>query len=116
MGKKAVVDYDKENDIVYFYTGESVKDSLSFDQFVFDFSHEGKIVALEVMNASELLKRLGIAISRAALGKIREADFAIIQQREFLYVKISFFVKIRGKTVQRQILAPAPITKAMRAR
>lgn len=116
MAKKASVDYDEENDILYFHTGEKIKDSLDFDQFVFDFSHDERIVGLEIMNASKLLKKLGVSVSKSALAKVRDAVFSTIQQREFLYVKVLFAIRLRGKTVQKEILAPAPIPQAIRAR
>ena len=48
MAKKAKVDYDEENDILWIYVGESVKDSLEIDNFVIDFSSQNKVVGLEI--------------------------------------------------------------------
>ena len=45
MVKKVNISYDYENDILYLFTGEKVKDSLQIDNFGIDFSHKGKILS-----------------------------------------------------------------------
>ncbi len=48
--KDAKIDYDYDNDILYLYTGEKIKDSLQIENFVIDFSQNNKIVAVEVLS------------------------------------------------------------------
>lgn len=52
---KPKISYDEEHDILYYNTGEKVSDSLELGDVYIEFSEEGKIVGVEIMNASEFL-------------------------------------------------------------
>ncbi len=58
MARKAKIDYDKKNDLLYIYTGEAAKDSIELDNFVYDISHSGNIIGIEIFNASKFLSKL----------------------------------------------------------
>ena len=50
---KVNIDYDKEEDIVYFYPSDKKVDfSIDYDDIILDVSGD-KIVGIEIMNASE---------------------------------------------------------------
>ena len=106
MVRKAKINYDKENDILWIYSGESVKDSIEIDNFVIDFSKNNKIVGVEIFNASKVLSRLTLSrITKQMLAEIRRATFSSYQSKELIYVVVVLFFK--GKEIPIQI--PAPI-------
>ena|SRR3989338_5567620 len=109
MGRKAKVDYDQENDILWVYSGEKVRDSLEIDNFVIDFSHADKVVGVEIMNASEVISRLALGkVSKGALASLREASISLYQGRELSYVVIGLSVAIDNKIREIPIQVPAP--------
>ena len=109
MAKKAKVDYDQENDILWVYSGEKVKDSLPIDSFVVDFSHDDKIVGVEIMNASEIVSSLSLnKISKDMLAGIKEASLSFYQSRELFYVVIGLVLSIDNKIMEIPIQVPAP--------
>ena len=74
MVKNAKIDFDTENDILYLYMGDKVKDSLQIENFVLDFSSDNKIVAIEIMDASRILSELSENdITKDALSRIESA-------------------------------------------
>ena len=54
--KKVKFDYDDENDILYVYTGDKAKESVSVGDVVIDLS-EGKIVGVEILDARKKLEK-----------------------------------------------------------
>ena len=106
MAKKAFVDYDKENDILYISTKQKISDSLDFDNFVIDFSPQGKIVAVEIMRASDFVKKF-IRVSRTSLSKVKHASMSIIQSKEYAMIKILLAIpKIKENE---PLFVPAPV-------
>lgn len=109
MARKAKVDYDQENDILWVYSGEKVKDSLEIDSFVVDFSHDDKIVGVEIMDASEVVSSLSLnRISKDMLAGIKEASLNFYQSREFFYVVVGLVLSIDNKMMEITIQVPAP--------
>lgn len=109
MARKAKVDYDEENDILYVYTGEKVKDSLEIDNFVLDFSENSKVVGVEIFNASKILSRLTLTkISKSDLSEIVEASIGFSPSRDLLFVVVWLVIGIRKKEKKIPIQIPAP--------
>ena len=109
MAKKARVDYDEENDILWVYSGEKVKDSLEVDSFVIDFSHDDKVVGVEIINASEVISSLAIIIIiKEGLANTKEASLSFYQSRELFYVVVGLIMTVNGKTREIPIQVPAP--------
>lgn len=52
---KEKLSYDSEQDVMYFNRGEPAQDSLDIGNVYLEFSGEGKIVGMEVLEASERL-------------------------------------------------------------
>ena len=111
MVKKAKVDYDYENDVLYVYTGEKVKDSLDIENFVIDFSPDNKIVAVEVLDASKILsKMIQIDISKNVLSGVKEAGINIYHGREILYVVLMFPIIVNKQKID--VVVPVPTAMA----
>ncbi len=109
MARKAKVDYDQENDILWIYSGENIRDSLEIDNFVLDFSHEDKVVGVEILNASEVISNLALnKISKDMLAEIKEASISLYQSKELCYVVLGLAMTIDNKVRQISIQVPAP--------
>lgn len=111
MDKEAKVDYDKENDILYVYSGEKAKDSLEIDNFVLDISAENKVVGVEVFNASVFAsKSSNISISKEILASIEKAQISYYSGKELFYVFIIIPIKVGGKEREINLQVPAPLS------
>lgn len=109
MVRKAKIDYDKENDILYVYSGEKVKDSLEVDNFVLDFSYDNKVVGVEIFNASKILSKLAlIKISKNILSKIIDATISFYQSRDIFFVIVGLVLIIGKKRREIPVQVPAP--------
>ena len=87
MAKKAKVDYDEENDVLWVYSGGKVKDSLEIDNFVIDFSSDDGVVGVEIFNASEMISNfVSDKISKEVLSKVKSARLSFYQSKELVYV------------------------------
>ncbi len=109
MARKAKVDYDQENDILWVYSGEKVKDSLEVGNFIIDFSYDDKVEGVEIMDASEVVSKLSLSkISKDMLAGIKEASLSFYQSRELSYVIIGLIMTIDNKVREIPIQVPAP--------
>ena len=109
MAKEAIIDYDKENDILHIHTNQSVSDSVDFDNFVIDYSKEGMIIGVEIMKASIFIR--GFGISRDFLLHAEKASLSIIQGREYALIKIAILAVGESK----EITVPSPVPQLVRA-
>lgn len=109
MVKKAKVNYDEENDILWVYSGEKIKDSLEVDNFVIDFSHDDKVVGVEIFKASEIISNLVLnKISKDMLANIKEASLSFYQSKELFYVVVGLILVIDNKLREIPIQVPTP--------
>lgn len=116
MAKKMNVDYDYENDILYLYSGEKVKDSLQIDKYILDFSPDEKIVAIEILDASKILGKLSeINITKDMLSKIEHPEMSIYQSKELIYVILSMRLSMDEREIDLKIPFSAPATVAASA-
>ncbi|HLD49090.1 MAG TPA: DUF2283 domain-containing protein [archaeon] len=90
--KKVNVSYDFEEDILHFFSGDKVKDSIEIDDFVFDISHDEHIVGWQINNASKFLSSYyGSRITKEFLSNIKDGYISNILSKELVFVKIVFF-------------------------
>lgn len=109
MVKDAKIDFDYENDILYLYTGEKVRDSLQIEDFIIDFSHDNTIVAIEILDASKILSELSQTnLTKDALSKIESAGISVYQGKELIYVLLAIRLSINQESVDIRIPVPAP--------
>jgi len=109
MAKNAKVNYDYENDILYVYVGNRAKDILEIDNFVIDFSHENKVVGVEIFNASKLISKLALnKINKGMLSKIKVASLSFYQSKELFYIVVGIVLMIDNKLREIPIQVPAP--------
>jgi len=109
MVKNAKIDFDTENDILYLYMGDKVKDSLQIENFVIDFSSENKIVAIEIMDASRILSELSENdITKDALSRIESAGMSIYRGKELTYILLVIRLPVNHESMDIRIPVPAP--------
>ncbi len=109
---KVNIEYDDENDILYFYPNEkSVDFSLDYDDIILDVSGN-KIVGIEIMDASEKFgDEEDIEKIKQAISSIKEAYFKVKYGINSIFVKIGFV----SSTPERKegMLIQVPIKKEM---
>lgn len=109
MVRKIKIDYDEENDILWAYSGEKVKDSLQIDNFVIDFSHDNKIVGVEIQDASKILNELTFGkLNKNNLSEIKEANLGFYQGRELVIIVLDFMFLENNVKKEITIQIPAP--------
>lgn len=82
--------YDSEHDDLFVYTDEKSKGSVEMGNFVFDFNQDGKLVALEVLNASKTFAKL-MEHSIRALKSLKSCQIDAANMRNMIMIKISLF-------------------------
>lgn len=108
------IDYDSENDIVYFYPSEGKVDySIDYDDVIIDISGN-KIVGIEVMDASERFAGMAEEIERLkkALKSIEKAYMKIDYRQNSISIKVGFVSNLPEKT-REGFLIQVPIKKEM---
>lgn len=96
MIKETHFDYDRENDSLFIFKKDTVRGSIDVGNYVVDFTHEGNVAGIEIMNASEVLKNLSVENPEEFLEKIRQVSFKSVQKRDsvVIYFAISSSTQI----------------------
>jgi uncharacterized protein YuzE len=100
------VSYDKEFDNLHIYReGEPSGQSIEmFDIFVVDMDFDGgKVVGLEIMNASKVLK-----VSKEELAGVREAHLSTVSKDYFFGVNYVIVLPNNNK-IESQLMVPQPV-------
>ncbi|MFH0929098.1 MAG: DUF2283 domain-containing protein [Candidatus Aenigmatarchaeota archaeon] len=86
---EAKIDYDYENDILFLYKDGKVKDSMQMDDFVIDYSFDGNIVGIEIMDVSKMLRKLyKKRITKKLLKSIKNAEIRLRPGKEIVLIVI----------------------------
>ena len=110
---KVNTDYDKENDILYFYPNEGNVDfSIDYDDIILDVSGN-KIVGIEIMDASEKFS-VGEETERIkqAINSIKEAYMNVKYGVNSISIKVGFS-SIMPENTREGMLIQVPIRKGM---
>jgi uncharacterized protein YuzE len=99
---KTFLDYDRKNDILYLYKQGKFKGNVEVGDFVLDFDKEKRVMGLEILNASENLRNLGI--TKQILTQATEAKLKSHQKNSSIL--ISFVLSIAGKETPALIAMP----------
>jgi len=94
------VDYDDEWDVLYVHKGEKVKFSVeAFGNFVMDIGFDGKVVALEILDASKELK-----VPKKDLAGVQSVKMAsLMKDRAY---GVAFSLKLAGRTIESELRVP----------
>ena len=91
------VDYDPEFDILYISKGEKVVFSINLlDNFILDVNHAHKIVGLEILNASKVLK-----MSKEELENVKKTDVSTLSHGE--YYSVHYYVVSPKSRVESEV-------------
>ena len=95
---KGEVDYDYENDILFFKVNnrDYSKSIELLDNLVVDVDKEGFLVGIQMFDASEYLN-----IDKKSLLKIPNWQFTINVHENIIEIRLVFQVKIRNKIVEK---------------
>lgn len=108
------IDYDSENDIIYFYPNEKTVDySVDYDDIIVDISGN-KVVGVEIMDASEKFAEVKEEIERMkkVFNSIESAYMKVIYSSNSISIKLGFVSNLPEKT-REGILIQIPIQKEM---
>lgn len=83
---------------------EKVKRNFMFDDFIISITRSGKIVGLEIRNASKFLEESGL--NPSILEKIKEAKLIIVPKRDLIYIGVIFIFEEKSHIIERKV----PIT------
>lgn len=100
------VSYDKEFDNLHIYReGESSKQSIEmFDIFVVDLDFDGgKVVGLEIINASKVLN-----IPKKDLSEVKEAHLSTVVKDSYFGVNYVIILSNKNK-IESQLIVPQPM-------
>jgi uncharacterized protein YuzE len=92
-------DYDKENDILFLKSQEhyEYKESLELGtNVILDFDKNYVPVALEILDASELLK-----VDKSSLKNLEHLEMTVEINEDLVLVKAFFLVSLNKKTVEK---------------
>jgi|TARA_B100002003_G_C13628335_1_gene321644 uncharacterized protein YuzE len=110
---KVSVDYDRDNDILYFYPDErSVDFSVDYDGIILDISGNN-VVGIEIMDASEKfgLDDDNLESVRLILDSIKDAHMKVKYDHSSILVKLGF-VSFDSNTKE-NMLVQVPIKREM---
>lgn len=108
--KEFKIDYDEENDSLFAYSEDSKSNgAVEIGNFIFDFDAKGNLKAIEILEASEILKSL---LSKAIeLSKIKEFKAEVINFRNMASVKFSIKDELNN-TEKSSFVIPRRIEKS----
>lgn len=95
MKAETFFDYDPENDSLFIYKKTKIKGSVDIGDIIVDFSIDGKIKGIELLNASESLKNLGIKNPKEVLNSIKTVRIRAVYKADSITVYYSILSKAR---------------------
>lgn len=110
MVRTAKIDYDKENDSLFLYTGGKANDSLEIGNYIVDFDAENKIVNLEISEISRMLKLM--RLEKDSLENAKEAQIRVNPGRSSIYILITLKLK-EGESKEICVSVPRSVEHAV---
>lgn len=103
------ISYDEEHDILYYNEGESVSDSLELGDAFIELSNDGKIVGVEIMNASDFLSiQTGEEITREMLSEAESGDISLRHNKDMIFIIFEFVVPVESEKKSERISLNIP--------
>jgi uncharacterized protein YuzE len=93
--RETFFDYDPENDSLFIYKKTKIKGSVEIGDIIVDISTDGKIKGIEMLNASEILKNLGLKNPKEILNNIKSVSIRAIYKTDSIIVYYSIISKAR---------------------
>ncbi|MDP2750707.1 MAG: DUF2283 domain-containing protein [Nanoarchaeota archaeon] len=90
----AKINYDFEEDILAMSKGKKAKESIDIGDFIVDLDHQGFVVGIEILNASENLK-----INKQQLKLLKKASMVVRYRSNCIYVSLVLNLKEKEKDI-----------------
>lgn len=107
MKGETFFDYDPENDSLFIYKKSKIKGSMDIGDIIVDISIDGKVIGIEMLNANEMLKNLGIKSPKEVLNNIKSVSIRAVYKADSIIVYYSIISKARE--VSSSIAVPVQI-------
>ncbi len=108
MRQKFKYDYDEKNDSLFLYNPKTKsKASIELDDLIVDFNSRKEISALELLNASQYIKDLGVdvEVTRDLLKEIEDVEVEVLTKNNFFVIKFTILFKSQER-ISTPILVP----------
>lgn len=106
--EKFNIDYNRESDDLFLYAKEKSKGSVEIGDLILDFDRYGRLVGIEMLNATKFLSDCVAEkdiISKEFLSELVKCEVEVKQKNNFLFIKIYLI----GKKAVVPCLINAPI-------
>lgn len=84
-------DYDREADDLFVYAKEKSKGSIEVGDLVLDFDNAGRLVGIEILNATKFLADCTAdkeGISKHFLSELNKCEVEVKKKSNFLFIKL----------------------------
>ncbi len=105
MEKKALVNYDGEEDILSIVKSDSINNSARIGDVILDFDIDMRIVGVELMNAGEFFE--AFELSKEDFKNIKEARLSVHYSLDWAIVKIILFLNNRSVPIVKDFSIPS---------
>ncbi|OGI12289.1 hypothetical protein A3K64_03125 [Candidatus Micrarchaeota archaeon RBG_16_36_9] len=95
MKTETFFDYDPENDSLFIYKKSKIKGSFDIGDIIVDMSIDGKIKGIELLNANDSLRNLGIRNPKEVLNNIKTVRIRAVYKSDSITVYYSIVSKAR---------------------
>ena len=100
QAKKAIVDYDAKEDILFLSRGKKIKDSLDLGNIILDFDQNDNVAGVEILNASKTL-----SFSKKLLSHIQKAMMKVMYRSSSILI----IFKIMALDLTEKVTCPIPL-------
>lgn len=107
VNSETFFNYDSINDSLFIYKKSKVKGSIDIGDIIIDISIDGKVIGLEILNASELLKNLGLKNPKEILKNIKFVKLRATYKRDSII--IFYCIASKSKTISSSVAIPAQL-------
>lgn len=105
MEKKALVNYDDEEDILSIVKSDFISHSARVGDVILDFDSDMRIVGVEIMNAVEFFE--AFELSKEDFKGIKEARLAVHYSLDWAIIKITMFLETRAAPIVKDFTIPS---------
>lgn len=89
MKGETFFDYDPENDSLFIYKKSKIKGSVDVGDIIIDMSVDGKVKGIELLNASSLLRNIGVKAPKSMLKNIKSVKVWAVYKPDSIMVYYS---------------------------
>lgn len=108
------IQYREKEDILYLNLGESSHESIPRGGFILDLDGQGKVVGVEILEATEMFDNLEVEDVDRFLNSLVDGDIVVREKMGVSWVILKLYSIIEGEKVEEtfRFEVPAPNTDA----